>query len=425
MKNKLYNFTYTSFLKSKIYHPKNIKELKKYIEEKHTIVGNRRSYGDSFVGKKKIISLSKFDKILNIDRKNKIAEIEGGAALFKLIKHTLPKNLLLTCMPGCKYVSIGGMIANNVTGKLIKKNSIKNFVKSITIIDRNNKVIDCSRFKNKELFNLTIGGKGRTGPIISAKLNLEKINSNKVFQKTLHFKNYKEFFLKLKKLKNYKYAVCWLDFTKKNFEGIIFVGFHFGKKNKIKYTFNDYKLPAFLVNIISLFATSKFFTIFFNKVFKLKYTLSRNKITDINSFYFPQNKLLNWNDFFKDKGFIQFNFFFKKKNIIEIVETLKKKLFSENIHSNFAVIKFHDNNDKNPENLSLSLDFPLKDNFKNIQKIVNYTVNRFDIDVNLSKDIILKKINKKTLNSNPVFNPKMKKYFIKNYISNLFDRIKV
>ena len=50
-------------------------------------------------------------------------------------------------MPGCKYVSVGGMIANNISGKLIEKNKIKYFLKSLKIINHKGKIIQCSNFK--------------------------------------------------------------------------------------------------------------------------------------------------------------------------------------------------------------------------------------------------------------------------------------
>ena len=96
-------------------------------------------------------------------------------------------------MPGCKYVSIGGMIANNISGKLVKKNNIKHFIKSLKLINENGKIIKCSKIKNKKLFDLTIGGKGRTGPIISAEIYLMEINSDKFFENNFSFKNYLDF----------------------------------------------------------------------------------------------------------------------------------------------------------------------------------------------------------------------------------------
>ena len=61
---KNYNFTYTSSFTSKIIKPKNIKELKQHLSKSFTIIGNMRSYGDTFIGSGKHISLSNFNQIL-------------------------------------------------------------------------------------------------------------------------------------------------------------------------------------------------------------------------------------------------------------------------------------------------------------------------------------------------------------------------
>ena len=60
---------------------------------------------------------------------------------------------------GCKFVTIGGIIANDIHGKLIAKNNLKDHILSLKIINNKNKVITCSRYKNKKLFDLTIGGR--------------------------------------------------------------------------------------------------------------------------------------------------------------------------------------------------------------------------------------------------------------------------
>ena len=224
MFKKNYNFTYTAYFKKKVLKPKNINELKRYLKYQHTIIGNLRSYNDSIIGSNKYISLSNFNKILNLNKQNKIVEVESGLKLYELNNGIIKKNLILSCAPGCKYVSIGGMIANNISGKLVAYNSFKDYIVSIKIINNKYKIIECSKLKNKKLFFLTIGGKGRTGPIISAKLKLEKINSLDILQETFSFDSYKKFFEIFKKLKRYKYAVCWVDFTKKNFDGLIFAG---------------------------------------------------------------------------------------------------------------------------------------------------------------------------------------------------------
>ena len=421
-KIKKYNFPYTAGFSSKIFYPKNIEELKILLTKNFTIIGNLRSYGDTCIGSGKYLSLSQFNKILSLDKKNKIIEIESGASLKQMNDFIFEKGFILSCMPGCKYVSIGGMISNNISGKLLFKNKMRNYVISLKIINNKNKLIECSNTKNKKLFNLTIGGKGRTGPIISAKLKLEKLNSSQIRQNVKEFTSYNDFFHVVAKIKNHKYGVCWIDFTKKNFEGLVFLGSHLHNKKK-NYSYIDLKFPRIIIAFISLFVSKKFTTIIINFIFKLKNRYNNYQILNLNSFFFPQNKILNWNEFFKPKGFFQFQIYFETNKLQSIIQNIKKDMDLHNLFSNFAIIKFNGYKNNEIEKLSLSLDFPIDDNDKKIRKFINKLALKYDLDVELSKDIVLDQINSKTLKNNEIFQKKNNKYFNSNFKSNIFKRL--
>ena len=51
--------------------------------------------------------------------------------------------------PGSKYVSIGGMVANNVHGKNIINNQIKHHILELKILTEKNEIINCSPTENK------------------------------------------------------------------------------------------------------------------------------------------------------------------------------------------------------------------------------------------------------------------------------------
>lgn len=418
---KKYNFTYTANFSSKIIKPKNIKELRQYLNKPFTIVGNMRSYGDTFIGNGNHISLSNFNNILNLDIKRRVIEIESGASLRDMNEKIFNKGLILPCMPGCKYVSIGGMIANNISGKLLTNNKIENFIHSIKLINNNNKIIECSRKKNKFFFYLSIGGKGRTGPIISAKIKLSKLNSSFIKQESFYFDSYDSFFELLIKLKKFRYGVCWVDFTKENFEGILFLGSHYNTKDKKHFFYYDLKLPSFVTYLISLIVKMKLTTIIFNYFFKTKNKFFKTNILKLNNFFFPQNKIVNWNEFFKPHGFYQFQIYLNQNNLPFIIDKIKKLMKIYQIFSNFSIIKFHDN--KKINKFSLSLDFPIYNNKKKIKKFINYLVKKYDLEVELSKDIVLNKLNNSTLNKNDIFNQNNKIYFNKNFNSNIFKRL--
>jgi len=146
-------------------------------------------------------------------------------------------------------------------------------------------------------------------------------------------------------------------------------------------------------------------------------------ILSLNNFFFPQNKILNWNEFFKKEGFIQFQIYFKINNLENIIDTIKKEIYIYKIFSNFAIIKFHSKNKNKFEKLSLSLDFPVKDNFVLIKRFINKLVSKYDLEVELSKDIALYSLNPKTLKNNEVFMQQNIKYINKNFKSRIFKRL--
>lgn len=419
-----HNFTYTHYIKEKIVFPKKITQLKKYLKSRHTIIGNLRSYGDCCVGSKSThISLKEFSNIKKLDKKKNIIEVESGLLLKDLFSYLLKRNLIIECLPGCKFVTIGGMIANNIHGKLIKENSFNHNIISIKIIDKNFKIIECSRKKNKKIFFLTIGGKGLTGPIISAKLKLKKLPSKIIKQKTIKFYSKKKFQDEIKNLNDFKYAITWLDFTKKNFLGILFCANYSQDKKNIDNS-KDISLPYLIIYLMSFFATSKYFTYLFNILFRLKNTISPKVYHNINNYFFPQNRILNWNRVYEKYGFVQLHFYFKISKLY-LVEMIKKELLKNGIYSNFAVLKFHEiKKIKKINNLSLSIDIPLNSNIKKISKILNIFISNNDLQVNLSKDVILNKLNNKTYLGNKIFMKKYSKYLMKNKTSKILERFK-
>ena len=213
LKNEVYyNWGRNSKIKLKIISPKNNNELKKIIKNKNFIVqGNKRSYGDVALNKKLLISMKNFNQIKYFNKKKGIIEIESGVLLKDLITKITDYKWFVPVTPGTKYVSLGGMVANNIHGKNIINNQLKHFIKEIKLLKTNNKIVICSKKKNKKIFDLTVGGYGLTGIIISITLKLKKISSLFLDQKILEFNNYKQFFSMTNYENNYEYSVYWID----------------------------------------------------------------------------------------------------------------------------------------------------------------------------------------------------------------------
>ena len=97
--------------------------------------------------------------------------------------------------------------------------------------------------KNKKIFDLTLGGFGLTGIILSVTLKLKKINSPYMSQRIYEYNNFSEFFKIAKNIKNYQYSVSWVDnFSSYKISGLWFLANHSKEKN------NNLKFYKLIVN---------------------------------------------------------------------------------------------------------------------------------------------------------------------------------
>ena len=104
----------------------------------------------------------------------------------ELLPIILKNNFFLPVTSGTKFVTLGGMVANNIHGKNVVKNYFSDYIISIKLINNSGKLINCSKKNNKKLFDLTTGGIGLTGTILSVKFKLKNI-FNKTYQKKYLF----------------------------------------------------------------------------------------------------------------------------------------------------------------------------------------------------------------------------------------------
>lgn len=139
---------------SNYFEVKSLLELKRVVktQKKVLIVGNCRSYGDVCLNKVSMVSMKNFNRIIFFDNKKGIIEVESGA----LLKDLLPKILLhkwfLAVTPGTKYVTVGGMVSNNIHGKNIRNNFFSDYILSITLMNSDGNILICNKKKIKNFF---------------------------------------------------------------------------------------------------------------------------------------------------------------------------------------------------------------------------------------------------------------------------------
>ena len=271
--------------------------------------GNLRSYGDeAFNSNGIIISTLNLNHFIHFDRANGILEVESGVLLEEILNLVVPCGWFLPVTPGTKYITVGGAIANDVHGKNHHKvGSFACFVESFTLQRSDGTVYDCSKESNSDYFYATIGGMGLTGIILRAKLKLLAINNHAIVTKAYKFRNLEHYMELNSELEQQStYTVAWIDClaTGKNLgRGVYYTGEHAGYLQRLPpVNYNKRTFPftpaKSLINGLTLKA---FNTLYYNRpVTKV------SQLVHYDPFFYPLDKLLNWNRIYGKKGFYQY-----------------------------------------------------------------------------------------------------------------------
>ena len=408
--------------------PKNYNELKKIINKKSFIVhGNQRSYGDVCLNKDLMVSMANFNQIKYFDEKKGIIEVESGMLLKDLLPIIIKKGWFIPVTPGTKHVSFGGMIANNVHGKNTHKNKIGFYVKEIKLLGLNKKILKCSKKKNKKAFSLTIGGFGLTGIILTVSLQLKKIRSYYLDQKITEFNTYKEFYTVSKNVGNYEYSVSWIDnFSKYKFQGLNYLAKHSNiKKNNLSF-FNDNQIGLISLLISKLIVKNYFFSRMINIIYRNYKKYFYHKLCNFNEIFYPQDYFTDWNKLYGKIGFFQIQFVIPENKFEKVLVEISSFLKKTKTFSTFVIVKRFNEKGKylnySGTGYSISFDFKIDNNFNIIKFFFNSLINKYNLKVNFSKDLIVKKSNAFNYPEFKLFKKEISLFNMKKKINSLFSK---
>jgi hypothetical protein len=122
------------------------------------------------------LDLTNFNKVINIDPKNKIAHVQGSISFYDLVNYCLPFNLCPKIVPELRGITIGGAIAGlAVESSSFKYGLFHNTVTEMEILTGNGDIIICSKNNNSDLFYGIVNSYGTLGYILSVKLKLLEV----------------------------------------------------------------------------------------------------------------------------------------------------------------------------------------------------------------------------------------------------------
>ncbi len=311
--------------------------------------GCGRSYGDVCLNDAgTLIDTRKLNHFIDFNIETGILRIESGVTLDSVLQVIVPRGWFVPVTPGTRFVTIGGMVANDVHGKNHHNaGTIGNHITQLELYRSSGERLLCSPDSNEKLFNATIGGLGLTGLISWVEIQLKKISNPFISMSAVKIDNLQHY-LALEESQDSEYTVAWIDTLAKGRKlgrGVFFSGEHFvaGKdqvvekaegnllKNKLSVPFN------FPVRTLNKY-TVKLFNAFYIRT-AIPRNSQQSELNHYQEYFYPLDNILHWNRIYGKSGLYQHQCVVPARDAEDTLTELLKIVSKENNSSFLSVLK--------------------------------------------------------------------------------------
>lgn len=272
-------------------------------------VGLCRSYGDSGLNPNgAAIAMARLDRVQAFDPATGVLRAEAGLSLDALIRLALPHGWFPPVVPGTKFVTLGGAIANDVHGKNHHRaGTFGRHVRRLGLLRTDGSLHEVGPEDETGLFAATVGGLGLTGLIAWAEIQLAPVSGARLDSEDIAFGGLDDFFqLSAESEATHAYTVAWVDcvaggralgrgvFSRANPSTDPDRTLHGAPRLSV-----PGPAPAGLLNPVTLKA--------FNAVYyAVKALRAARRKVHYDSFFFPLDAIGDWNRLYGRAGFHQY-----------------------------------------------------------------------------------------------------------------------
>lgn len=271
--------------------------------------GNGRSYGDTCLNDTGLlVDMRSENRILSFDAETGVMEAEAGILLSEIIAHAAPYGWFPAVVPGTRFVTLGGAIANDIHGKNHhRRGTFGRHVESLRLLRSDSVVQTISPASMPELFAATVSGMGLTGIVLSARMRLMRVSSPDVVEAVTPFSGLDAYFdlAEPADLAN-EYAVAWIDqlaHGRNAGRGLLMTANHAdgeapASASRPARLGVPFRPPVNLINRPALRL--------FNTAYRHAKSRSREaRRVAFGSYFFPLDGLRNWNRLYGPRGLYQ------------------------------------------------------------------------------------------------------------------------
>ncbi|MBW0156859.1 FAD-binding oxidoreductase [Sedimentimonas flavescens] len=296
--------------------------------------GMRRSYGDAALNSGgRAIDMSQLDRMLSFDPESGELHVEAGARIGDIAAAFAPRGWLPAVMPGTGFATVGGCVGQDVHGKnhhLL--GSFSEHVAEITLIQQGGPV---RVTPGSSLFRATAGGLGQTGVITSAKLRMRPCKGDVMIVTERRAADWDEH-VALLDASRATYTVGWIDATATGAalgRGIVEEGESGAglvrQRDKARRVPMDAPHFALAAPIVQVFNWA-----YYHRV----PARGRTLVKPMADFFFPLDKIHDWNRLYGRRGFHQFQCVVPLAAVDEL-RAMLEEIATSGLASPLAVLK--------------------------------------------------------------------------------------
>jgi len=327
--------------------------------------GNGKCYGDAALAPN-VLSTLRLNRLHHFDAENGEVHCEAGVLLADLLDVIVPAGWFFQVTPGIKNITVGGAIACDVHGKNHPtKGCFSSGLLDFELLRADGSVVRCSRTEHADLFWQTSGGMGWTGVILTARFRLMRIHGVHLRQMAVRAENLDELFRAFEDHAVWPYAAGWVDCLAGGGafgRGVVYFAQHTGNpaSEPLKYPHRNTRnvpffAPPWLLNTLSIRLHNY---MLFSKA------KTGEQLVDLDRYFYPLDRIRNWNRLYGRRGFIQYQFCLPEENSAEGIRHILQTIRSSKDQPFLSVLKRHGDRPLEAvhsfpiRGYSLALDFP-------------------------------------------------------------------
>jgi xylitol oxidase len=159
---------------AQIHQPETIEQIQELIARRHKVkaLGTRHSFNDIADSPGDLISLDRFDKILELDQERRTVTVEAGVRYGNLARWLHAQGYALHNLASLPHISVAGACATGTHGSGDRQGNLATAVSGIELVTGTGDAVVLSREQDREQFAGAVVGLGGLGVVTKLTLDV-------------------------------------------------------------------------------------------------------------------------------------------------------------------------------------------------------------------------------------------------------------